>query len=355
MSEPGPSGDPMVGRTLREGDDVPPVWLPEAVNWMDETLAPQGIQRLSDLVVARVRPWATVLRADTTAGVIWFKACGAATAFEIPLYELAHRHAPAHVLEPLAIDVERSWIVLPDGGPILADELDPDLVMGRLVDVLPAYAELQLALTPHADELLAVGLTDMGPDVLPLRFEEALEVVSAYLARRGTDAERALYARVVGQRATVVQWAARLAQQPGGITLDHNDLHAWNIFYRADPGGGPPVVRFYDWGDAVVAQPFSSMMIGLGWLRRMWQLADDDPRIVRARDAYLEPFGALAPRAELVETLELACRLGEIARALVWARALGEYGEQAPDTFQTAPMEHLGALLDVSYLGDALA
>jgi hypothetical protein len=347
---------PMVGRTLREGDDVPPPWLAEATVWLDESLAAQGIRRLGDLELARVRPWATVLRADTTAGVTWFKACGPGTAFEVPLYELAHRHVPAFVLEPVAIDIERSWMVLPDGGPILADDLDPDLVMRRLLDVLPRYAELQQGLAPHVDELLAIGLTDMGPAVLPERFEQALEVVSAYLARRGTAAEVATYAQLTGQRERIAEWSQRLGEQPGGVTLDHNDLHAWNIFYRERDGSPAGLdVRFYDWGDAVVAHPFASMMIGLGWLRRMWQLADDDPRIVRARDAYLEPFAHLGSRAELVETLELACRLGEIARSLVWARALGEYGEQAPDTFQTAPMEHLGALLDTSYLGDALA
>ena len=346
------SHDPMVGRTLREGDDEPPEWLLEATAWLDQSLAAQGLRRLGDLAVARVRPWATVLRGDTSRGPVWFKACGPGTAFEVPLYELSHRHAPAYVLEPVAIDVERSWIVLPDGGPILADDLDPDLVMRRLVDILPRYAELQLALAPHVGELLDIGLTDMGPAVLTERFEQALEVVSAYLARRGTAAEHATYERVVGQRAVVADWAERLATMPGGSSLDHNDLHAWNILYREVPGDVE--VRFYDWGDAVVAHPFASMMVGLGWLRRMWQLADDDPRIVRARDAYLEPFAALGSRAELVETLELACRLGEIARALVWARAIGEYGEQAPDTFQTAPMEHLGALLDRSYLGDAL-
>jgi hypothetical protein len=348
--------DPMVGRTLREGDDVPPPWLPEATVWFDESLAAQGIRRLGDLALARVRPWATVLRADTTAGVTWFKACGPGTAFEVPLYELAHRYVPASVLEPVAIDVGRSWMVLPDGGPILADDLDPDLVMRRLLDVLPRYAELQQRLAPHVDELLGIGLTDMGPAVLPQRFEQALEVVSAYLARRGTAAERETYARLVAQRARIAGWSRRLAELPGGLTLDHNDLHAWNIFYSDGRGGRSGLdVRFYDWGDAVVAHPFASMLIGLGWLHGMLHLPAEDPRIVRARDAYLEPFADLGPRTELVATLELACRLGEIARSLVWARALGEYGEQAPDTFQTAPMEHLGALLDTSYLGDALS
>jgi hypothetical protein len=76
--------------------------------------------------------------------------------------------------------------------------------------------------------------------------------------------------------------------------------------------------------------------------------------MVRVRDAYLEPFAVLGSRAELVEILELACRVAQIARSLVWARAVGEMGEQAPDDYQTAPMEHLSHLLDASYLGRSL-
>ncbi|MEA2202686.1 MAG: hypothetical protein QOI89_3366, partial [Solirubrobacteraceae bacterium] len=177
----------------------------------------------------------------------------------------------------------------------------------------------------------------------PERFEQALDVVSAYLARRGTEGERATYAGLVDLRPRVAEWSSRLSSMPGGLSLDHNDLHAWNVFYAEQAGRVD--VRFYDWGDAVVAHPFASMMIGLGWLTGMWQVDRDDPRLVRARDAYLEPFAVLGPRAELVETMELSCGLGEIARSLVWARALGEYGEQAPDSFQTAPLEHLSGLL----------
>jgi hypothetical protein len=325
------------------GPQSEPAWLAEATSWLDGELAGRRERRTGEMTVVRARPWGTVLHARTTLGPLWFKACAPATAFEVPLYVLAQRVAPAHVLEPVAADVDRSWVVLPDGGPLLADEPDRDVVLARLTDVLPRYAELQIAFAAHVDELLAIGLTDMGPARLPERFEQALDVVSAYLARRGTEGERATYARLVDLRPRVAEWSSRLGSMPGGLSLDHNDLHAWNVFYAEQAGRVD--VRFYDWGDAVVAHPFASMMIGLGWLTGMWQVDRDDPRLVRARDAYLEPFAVLGPRAELVETMELSCGLGEIARSLVWARALGEYGEQAPDSFQTAPLEHLSGLL----------
>jgi hypothetical protein len=38
--------------------------------------------------------------------------------------------------------------------------------------------------------------------------------------------------------------------------------------------------------------------------------------VTRPRDAYLEVFGDLASHRELLEELELACRVGEALRAL---------------------------------------
>ena len=68
----------------------------------------------------------------------------------------------------------------------------------------------------------------------------------------------------------------------------------------------------------------------------------DDPRFLRARDAYLEVFADLAPRAELVETLELACHVAKIARALTWDRALRaarDQGEPGEDDSPSTPRD----------------
>ena len=79
-----------------------------------------------------------------------------------------------------------------------------------------------------------------------------------------------------------------------------------------------------------------------------------DAGILRARDAYLEVFTDVAPRAELAETLELACRVAKVARALTWERALRaarEQNEEVDAYFASAPAETLAAVLDESYLG----
>ena len=100
--------------------------------------------------------------------------------------------------------------------------------------------------------------------------------------------------------------------------------------------------RYSDWGDAVVAHPFAVMLVPLGVLRRM----HGDDALARARDAYLAGFG---DPAELRETLELACRVAKIARALTWVRAI-QAGENVVPEWAAAPAETLERLLAPGHL-----
>lgn len=178
------------------------------------------------------------------------------------------------------------------------------------------------------------------------RFDEALEAVHGYVEQRGSAAERAQYEQVAALRETVVSWCDRLAGAPVPASLDHNDLHPWNILVSKGNGGSQ--ARFYDWGDGVAAHPFASML-ALGFVP-----AVDNADVERLRDAYLEVFTDLGSHVELVETLELACRVGKIARALTWHRAISAMGWQKADgDWLTAPMECMASLLDDSYLGAA--
>jgi hypothetical protein len=94
--------------------------------------------------------------------------------------------------------------------------------------------------------------------------------------------------------------------------------------------------------------------VALGFIQqRVLDVGVDEPGVVRLRDAYLEAFSDLAPHAELVETLELACRVGKIARALTWERALRALGDDVDEDWARAPFATLASLLDESYLGGA--
>jgi hypothetical protein len=316
-------------------------WMARATAWVDERLAEAGLTRTGEFEQRSLRPWATVLRVPSSAGSLWLKATGPQHRFEVGLYELLQRVVPERVLAPVATSVERGWVLLPDGGVSFGDRLDGPALVAALGDALPPYARLQRDLAPHSGELLELGVSDMRPETMPSRFDEAVDAVRAYVDRRADEAERERLRQVAEMRATVVRWCERLTGGVVPASIDHNDLHAWNIL------GSGSDVRFYDWGDSVVAQPFSSML-ALGWVPM------EDSVRERLRDAYLEPFTELAPHAELVGMLELACRVGKIARALTWQRSVSAYDpDEVEERWLSGPSESLFSLLEDSWLGRA--
>ena len=302
--------------------------MSDRAEWLDQRLTAAGLRRTGEITCPHDRPWGTVHTAPTTGGPVWLKAPGEGSVFEVALYGLLARVAPDHVLRPLAVDLDRGWVLLPDGGTTLGDA-GTDVVEG-LVAILPQYAQLQRDLAPHTGALLSLGVADMRPATMPDRFDEAVAAVT-------------VAAEVRAFRDTYAQWCARLAESRVPVSIDHNDLHPWNVFLD----GGR--ARFYDWGDAVVAHPFASMMLPAAVVRRQRGAGPDDPAVRRVRDAYLEVWSDLAPHRELVAELELACWVGKVARALTWDRALRAQGHDQAREFADAPRQHLTALLADSW------
>jgi hypothetical protein len=305
-------------------------WRETAVAWIDDRLAEAGLERAGAVEQPRVRPWATVLRVPVAGGAVWFKAAGPGTAFEIPLYALLARVVPGRVLTPVAADADRGWILLPDGGPWLAS-------VEGLGAALVEYGRLQRELEPHVGAMLALGVPDMRPAAMPVRFGEALE------AAGGGDP--ATLRRIAAMEPIARGWCERLAASPLSPSIDHNDLHPRNVL--VDAAG---VIRYYDWGDSVIAHPFAAALVPLGMVRR----ALGDGALERARVAYLDVFSDRGPRAELGELLELACHVAKIARALTWHRALQaarEQGEPVDPEWADAPLQTLAMVLDAHHLG----
>jgi hypothetical protein len=321
-------------------------WRQRALAWADERLGAAGLARTGEVEQPHLRPWATVLRVPTSGGTVWFKASAPGTAFEARLYDVLARAVPDRVLVPLATDPERAWTLLPDGGPPLGARLEGEALCEALVAGLVAYGRLQRDLVPHVDEMLSAGVADMRPAVMPERFDEAL-------AAAGPQADAATRRRLGELGPAVARWCERLEASGVSASLDHNDLHPWNVL--GDPAAR--TIRFYDWGDAVVAHAFAAMLVPLGFVTHLLGVGVDDPRFVRARDAYLAGFTGGGDGAEdLADTLAIACRVAKVARTLTWDRALRaarEQGEDVDDTWTRAPLASLASLLDESYVGGA--
>ena len=294
-----------------------PAWLAEFSGWATGELTAHGFQTRGAPEQLHIRPWSTVVRLATDRGPVWAKAMRPSTAHEARLLPALARWGVRAIVAPLAVDADRGWMLLEDGGTTLRQSGDPDPAAWE--PVLRTYAEVQRSLESRSDELLALGVPDGRPASLPRTLDALLDadqwwhlVGPAEAAASDAARERL---RELGERI-----ATRATDLDGtGIapTLQHDDLHDANVFVQ------PAGIRFFDWGDSVVAHPFGSMLTTLGSIAHRLDMSVDDQRLDRLREVYLESWTDRLPRAALAEALELALVLGRIGKAAAWARALG--------------------------------
>jgi aminoglycoside phosphotransferase (APT) family kinase protein len=213
------------------------------------------------------------------------------------------------VLVPLAVDEVRGFQLLPDGGTVLRESpwaKDPH----TWEQFLAEYAQLQRDLAVRLPRLLALGTPDTRPETLAAQVASVLEDPATLLADEVRTQLRELLPRYRDACAT-------LAAAGVPASLQHDDLHDANVLVGEDG------YRFFDWGDAAVAHPFSTLLIALRVAADRFELPADDPALLRLRDAYLADWPGHS-LAELRELAKLATWVGKGARSLSWRRALTE-------------------------------
>ena len=317
-----------------------PEWRAEAEEWIASRLDERGLEIAGEIEQPHLRWWSTVLRVPTRDGAVFFKASHPSGAFEGPLTELLAHRCPLRMAGLLAVDRERAWMLTADAGARLR-ETAPGL--GQLEHwerLLPAYAELQIELAPDADDLVALGVTDLR---LPL-LHPLLERVTGeteLLERDDEDGMTPAERSALGDDlAGFGELCARLDGLGIPPSLQHDDLHDGNVFVRA----GEHVL--FDWGDACVSHPFHTLVVTLRAIAYRLGLKGGAAEIVRLRDAYLEPWTTVMPWDELVAASDLARRTGTVQRALAGYLARHEL---PPDAEQSASLPY-GLKL---YLADA--
>src|SRR5579859_7129638 len=257
-----------------------------------------------------VRPWSTALRVPTSDGDVWFKAALPGVGHEVAVTATLARLRPDLVLAPLAVDRERIWMLLPEGGERLRELLEREPHPRPWYDLLPAYADLQLVSSPEADRLVAAGVPDFRLERVPAAAERLA----------------AAFDEPAPPQDAVVRLCERLAAFGIPETIQHDDLHDGNVFVREDG------YRIFDWGDSAVMHPFASLVVAFGGIAHRFGLGENDPDIERLRDLYLERFAAYGRVGELREAAVLARTLGMLSRADAWWRVasmLADPGEMS--------------------------
>ena len=293
-----------------------PGWREQAGAWIHAELERRGILVVGAIEQPHVRPWSTVLRVPTSAGDHYFKATSPLLAHEPALTQWLAQQRPDCIAPVLAVDRDRGWMLMPDGGTTLRSVIQADRDIRHWEAALPIYAQLQIDMAAQVDQLIALGCLDYRLAGLPARYTALLEDTQALMIDHPDGLTGAQYARLHALAPQFADMCARLAAYGIPETLHHDDFHDGNIFLGADG------LRFFDWGESCAAQPFCTLVVGLRGIAYRFELAEDAPELQRLRDIYLEPWTRYTSRANLLAACALAKPIGSFCRALTWHRVV---------------------------------
>jgi hypothetical protein len=273
-----------------------PAWLAEASAWIRARVEVTG-----EIEQPHVRWWSTVLRVPTADGDLFFKAVAPVHRFEAALTARLAELQPGRVTEVVDADPERGWFLMRDAGTRLRELVETRDDLHHWERALPEYARLQIEVAPHADEFLALGVTDERLAVLPERLRELLATRPPGL----TDEE---HRQALAAVPRFEEMCRALADDGLPETIQHDDLHDGQVFVC----DGRYLV--FDWGDSSVSHPLLSLTVTLRSIAWRLDLEPGGPELRRLRDIYLEPFGRDP------EIADIAYRVGTVARGIAWDR-----------------------------------
>lgn len=287
----------------------------QALDWIRAAPAGEGTVVHGPLVPHRLRFWSAVFTVETARGRLWFKATNPGQAFEAGLLAELARLMPQHVVNPVAVDRSRGWLLLPDGGTVLAAR--ERTAPADWHELLIRAAQLQAGTAPHADKLLAAGLPLLTPEQ-GTRY--AAELIDA-LAMLPASHPQHLHAAQAGHLAAGLHTAGRAFRDLEAVgiplCLQPNDVTPQNAF--RDAAG----LRLFDFGDAFWSHPFAVLQVPMRMACGSW------PRPAPAGDAAVNSMAGaymgqwpLASGSDLRILAEAADRLASLHRCESWRRLL---------------------------------
>ena len=296
----------------RQPEQRPPwtaaAWFDEASAWIQAQLQQRDIEMLGP--IAQERAWAIscVMRIETSAGDVYFKAVPPFMAQESVAMREVSRQYPDLLPAPLATDTARGWTLMPDFGGDLLIRL-PDL--SRWEAALQRFARLQVEQAGQVDAWLARGIPDRRLPFMAQLIDPLVTMSTQILAGGPPGLTEAEIEALRALPLKMQLLCANLANCGVPHTLVHGDLGG-NILVNGDQ------YVVFDWTDVCIAHPFFEMatMMDTVYDANALQARDEAEVRARLRDAYLEPWTVYAPMERLVEAFELSQPLGALHQAM---------------------------------------
>jgi hypothetical protein len=280
--------------------------------WVHAQLASLGIASAGTFQRKHERPWSTAGSIRTDAGTLWFKAHSPVLSHEAAVTRVLADLRPDVVLEVLASDDERCWLLSRDAGKKIRGRIATAGDVRLLEPVLAAYGDLQHRAAARVPELLAAGAIDRRSellgDLLAAAVQDDIDGAVAGQVDPLTPAELDRLRAVVPRLHALATDAAAVVPD----SIEHSDLHDGNVFVRDGHW------RIGDFGDSAVSQPLASLLVVQTSLTHRLGLDPAGAQLGRLYRAALEPWTDGASMPDLLDLVRLVRPIGMLGRGLTW-------------------------------------
>ena len=311
----------------------------QAHDWIRSAVKQLSIHITGEIEQPHADAWSTVMRVPTDAGMLFFKATAGETIHEIALTEKLARWFPDHLPELVAVDSDRGWMLMRDGGEPLRASIRPAKDVRPWEPVITQYADLQIGIAEHVGEILALGIPDHRPAALPALYTQLLADEPSLMIDQEKGLTSAEFEQLQILSPRFEQFCADLAAYGIPDSVNHGDFHDGNVLVKDGR------ITFFDWGDADVTHPFVSlrtwfvsMEIALG----LDDYAPPTPEMLQLLEQYLEAWQAYGEMEALMSAYKISRPVASIVKALQWHHSIthmdvsvrGEYAWIVPEVLR---------------------
>ncbi len=298
-----------------------PNWQKQAHGWIRAELERNSIQLTGEIEQNHAYAWSTVMRVPTNEGMLFFKATAGETLFEIKLTHKLAGWFPDCMPELVAVDTVRGWMLMYDGGEQLRASIRPTKDVRPWEPVITLYADVQLRLAKHVEEILTLGIPDHRLAVLPSLYEKLLADEASLMIDQEKGLTSAEFQQVKGKLPRFKEICARLAAFGIPATLNNGDFHDGNVLLKNGR------ITFFDWGDATVTHPFVSLrtfFVSMEITLNLDDYAPPTPEMTFLRDRYLEQWKQFASKEDLLKAYTLSRPVASIVKTLLWHATISQ-------------------------------
>jgi hypothetical protein len=289
--------------------------MKHAHEWIRAEAARHSMRITGDIEQPHLYPWSTILVAPTDRGRVFFKATAPETIYEAALTQKLAEWVPDCMPEMVAVDTERGWMLMYDGGEQLRQWIRPARDVKPWEPIIRRYAEVQIQLADHVPEILALGIPDHRLTLLPSLYSGLLADEESLMIDQEKGLTSSEFQDLQEKAFRFGQICSDLAAFGIPESLNQCDFHDGNVLVKRDGR-----VTFFDWGDISVTHPFVSLRTFFVSIEISLQLDEYSftPEMEALLNLYLERWEKFGSREKLTEVYHLSKPVASIVKACLW-------------------------------------